>query len=269
MSARRRVVLALLAASGAFALGGCLLVSDFTGLTGGQAQADAAAIEASTDGPVLSDAALEASVFTCEGALLCDRFDDGDFTPPWSRSYTSSGGTVTLDPLASAPSAPRVLTASIGRANGFAYLGRDFLPAPAPARGAKLAFSVLPERLDPSGLVVIAAFVFGEGTGREHNLRLRLRASVLEIEESVGNAPSRKLPLPRPLPIGTWSRVAIAVLADRTSVEVDGTEAIGAAALAPWGESDALRIVLGINFSIEATGDGFAFRFDDARFDTF
>jgi hypothetical protein len=254
----------LVAAPVVAALGGCILFSDFSGLEGGQRPSDASP----GDGTVDPGDAGDAAPFACApGALLCDTFSTTSITPTWDRSYTVAGSAVGIEADPGAPSSPNVLvTTMLGQPGQLAYLGKDLHALPTAVKGARLRFSIRPERFDKTGRACVAAFVFDDGSpGAEHAIRILVGDGNANIDERFGGE-SHEIPFTAP-PLARWSTISVAVDSNTITASVDGTEVASRASRWPWAPSVDLRLVVGLNFALDSSGEGFAFRFDDVRFD--
>jgi hypothetical protein len=124
----------VLGSSVLIALGGLLACADFGSTPEAvQPSAEASPSEAAANdapapdapddapAPVDDSAALDASTLCGDAAhWICDDFDhDGSLGPPtWTNQDVTAGATLTVDPLAGAPSMPNVLTSRIAGGTG-------------------------------------------------------------------------------------------------------------------------------------------------------
>jgi hypothetical protein len=250
-------------------LGGCIFVVDLSGLSGG-ASGDAGPVDAADASPEGGrDGEADGSPsqpFSCDGASLCDTFEAEALSPPWTRSYASPGASVRIEEVEGAPSPGRALLAFVPDIDGFAYVARDYLPAPRAIASARLSFSVFPEKLDATGRACIGVFVFGEGTATQNLVRIYAGAAGATLEERVGGV-SRTEVLSAGPPVGRWSHVSFSLASGRLRAELDGEPVLDVLAAQGWTSSNALRVAVGISFGLEETSEGFTFRFDNVRFE--
>ena len=232
----KRLAVAVL---GLVPVAGCVLFSDFSGLTGGPG-ADAGTDAAPVDAAAAADTGTDAG-FTCEGALFCDRFETGTVTPTWTRTFESPGAVIRVEPSATLPSAGGVLLTSTSptSATTYAYLSRELLPAARRVSSATLSFAVMPEHVETVARASIAAIILGEGTGNEYAVRVVLDGNRAVIEE---RTPARngEHVFSEALTVGRWSRLSFGAGRGRITARIDDRSVVDAPAIAAAPTSDQL-----------------------------
>lgn len=250
------------AAGTSMLLAACFFVSDFSDLSGGVTDAGPGPADAKTDVDAPADAADP-----CSGALFCEDFRSGS-AAAW-RSFTSDPNVVlAVEPFTGAPS-PNVLRVAIPArptTGTYAYLSKE-VPTARPITSAKLAFQLAIDRLDATSRACVAAIVFGDNTGSEHVVRLLVGGPNAMLEEKFANE-TKRYDLTGAVTTGSFRAVAISVAAKgKITVDVNGRPALDIAADPSWAETNGVRIVLGVNFTLGPANiaSGFDFRFDDVR----
>ena len=231
------------------------------------ADAGAPAADAMADSPADAPTVDGDTRFSCTGATFCDAFDDGPLTPHWDDIFTGTapGGTVRAEAVTSTTSPPNALLAlrtAEAVTSSAAYITKVI---DVPFTHATLSFKVRPEIFDPTNAKACVAGIVFNDNADAHFVRILAGNGKASLQEKAG--PINAYPLVSAPPLKTWSTMTLSIdVPGDIVVRMDGVVMLQRAADPSWTKSTSTRIVLGINF-VDTAGSGFAFHFDDVRFD--
>jgi hypothetical protein len=234
---------------------------------------DAAEADANSPSTTPDANAPDVGVFSCDGAFLCDDFEQGALNKQWTKSYVGDGGALTFG------SAP-------GTANGTKILiaAREAKPAEvltsawawtthptAVAMGhVSLAFRIRPVTIATVGTVCVAGIVFNDESGKDHVVRLLIGKNRAEVQEKTapGNTPYTTHPASGAPQVGEWSSVRFEVLADKkVALWLNGTNVMQTSETldTSWTASTNTKIFAGIQFVSADNLEATTIQFDDVR----
>jgi hypothetical protein len=216
------------------------------------------------------DAGVDASGgFGCDGSVFCDAFEETSLTL-WDDTKVSTGGSVAIDSLQSAPTPTRALLAShapVSAPPSSAYAEKTV----GKLTTATLSFAIRPDSFDDGGNACVAGIIFVEtgsdGGTTDHLVRLLVGKTGSNLQEEA--TPNTIVPhtFSQTTPIGTWTNVTLSVtLGGNITVTYGGQTVQQIPTSAAW-VAGATRIFVGINFLETPTTAAVSLHIDDVRLD--
>jgi hypothetical protein len=211
----------------------------------------------------------DAGAFTCDGGVFCDTFEESTLSL-WDDTKVSSGGTVTIDAVQSAPTPTHALLAShdpLSSPPSSAYAEKTV----GKLTSATLSFAIRPDSFDDGGNACVAGIIFVEtgsdGGTTDHLTRLLVGKTGSNLQEEA--TPNTIVPhlFSQTTPIGTWTNVTLSVaIGGNITVTYGGQVVQQIPTNAAW-VAGQTRIFVGINFLETPTTAPVSVHIDDVRLD--